>query len=379
MDQLFAKMQLRSIGFLRACLEHSGKPVVASGQDFMRFPATDAENASTEAGGDQDAQGETINRHAHFLDSSKERLSKPAAQQASPSQKSPLGQHLQSWLEVATSEALNPSKNQREKSDKTSKQSSQVSWTQNPQGSARTPPGSGLASPSGSTRASRRAQPADLSASLGSVDSLPSLSTRRGKQVEALMQVVVASSPRRRLQSPEARPGAETILTKSNQLLSTITSTNKKVSMNELMWSVEPDPVSSPAMMTGTQWTRGDAKKWGGNWGLRDANISIQHDLYRALESPTGISGRGDMTSREKLFLQPLPERRNRGKMAIENEIQKIFKAYARPTDSFGLVAQSAVEVGYVSYTTYSVSYSQTSVIKYFFKLQLLDTASNVC
>ena len=85
------------------------------------------------------------------------------------------------------------------------------------------------------------------------------------------------------------------------------------------------------------------------------------------------------MTSREKLFLQPLPERRNRGKMAIENEIQKIFKAYARPTDSFGLVAQSAVEVGYVSYTTYSVSYSQTSVIKYFFKLQLLDTASNVC
>ena len=152
-------MQLRSIGFLRACLEHSGKPVVASGQDFMRFPATDAENASTEAGGDQDAQGETINRHAHFLDSSKERLSKPAAQQASPSQKSPLGQHLQSWLEVATSEALNPSKNQREKSDKTSKQSSQVSWTQNPQGSARTPPGSGLASPSGSTRASRRPNP----------------------------------------------------------------------------------------------------------------------------------------------------------------------------------------------------------------------------
>ena len=149
--------------------------------------------------------------------------------------------------------------------------------------------------------------------------------------------------------------------------------------MNELMWSVEPDPVSSPAMMTRTQWTRGDAKKWGGNWGLRDANISIQHDLYRALESPTGISGRGDMTSREKLFLQPLPERTRRGKVAIENEIQKIFKAYARPTDSFGLGAQGAVESWYVSsYTTYSVTYSQTSVIKYFFKLQLLDAACSV-
>jgi len=89
-------------------------------------------------------------------------------------------------------------------------------------------------------------------------------------------------------------------------------------------------------MMTGAQWTRGTAKVWGGNWGLRDANLSLQHEAYSALASPTGGSRRTGLSLQERdKLLQPLPEPRNRGNLAIEAELQKIFKAYARPTNLF--------------------------------------------
>lgn len=67
----------------------------------------------------------------------------------------------------------------------------------------------------------------------------------------------------------------------------------------------------------------------------RDANLSIQHDAYRVLESPSGASGKVGPTTEENKFLQPSPEIPKRGQKAIDNDMKKIFRAYARPTSLF--------------------------------------------
>ena len=136
-------------------------------------------------------------------------------------------------------------------------------------------------------------------------------------------------------QLPCLPPTSQMLSPKSQELLGTLQNTNKKVTLDAIIQSTEPDPRSSPGLMTSTQWARGSANKWGGNWGLRDSNISVQHSAYRLLESPTGMVGKGDATARDKKLLRPVPDLQDRGQAVIEKELRKIFQAYARPTNSF--------------------------------------------
>ena len=64
LDALFAKLQLRSLSFLKMCLERSGKPVIATGNDITRFPAPINDTAGKLHGTDS----KTVERHPHFAD-----------------------------------------------------------------------------------------------------------------------------------------------------------------------------------------------------------------------------------------------------------------------------------------------------------------------
>ena len=315
---MFEKLQLRSMSFLRLCLERSGKPVVARECEFSKIaPSAAAPEAPSEEQGHPPnfAPGD---RHAHFSppgekcagDAITGTMPVPGASTSAASKK--LG-NLQSWLEVATTEAT--------------KQHSKKS----------------IQAPGASTRASHGGEAQDAAATQrdaarpttinSDIFSRVSANTRTARAtaepMEILHGLVVASSPRRRAISPSA------ISPTSEQLLTTLKTTGKKVTVDNIVRSVEPALDSNARLMTSTQWTRGTARVWGGNWGLRDANLTIQHEAYRILESPTGGAGKLGKTAREKSLLQPLPEVKHRGEKAVEHEVRKIFQAYARPSDLF--------------------------------------------
>ena len=165
---------------------------------------------------------------------------------------------------------------------------------------------------------------------------------------EILQGLVVASSPRRRAMSPGA------VSPTSERLLATLRTTGKKVTVENLVESVEPAPGSNAGLMTSTQYTRGTAKFWGGNWGLRDANLTIQHEAYRILESPSGEAGKLGKTAREKSLLYPLPEVKHRGDKAVEQELRKIFHAYARRSDLFPSSNNALKDSEYVPFFLFS-------------------------
>ena len=309
-DEMFEKLQLRSMSFLRMCLERSGKPVVVRDCDFAKIKVDPAATAP-EHGAD-----EQVGKHAHFAGDAGEatmpvsNASMSAA--AKQTEKSPL---LHSWLEDTTTEA----------SKRKTKKSSEFSA----RGGAATLHGGELKQAPRTQRDAAR--PATRNSDAFSKASSITRTAREAtvEPMEILQGLVVASSPRRRAMSPVA------VSPTSERLLATLRTTGKKVTVDNLVESVEPALGSSAGLMTSTQFTRGTARIWGGNWGLRDANLTIQHEAYRILASPSGGAGKLGKTERERSLLYPLPEVKHRGDKAVEQELRKIFHAYARRSDLF--------------------------------------------
>jgi len=90
-DEMFSKLQMRSLSFLRMCLERSGKPVLASDVEFTRVAPSNNPAPATDADTGQDADGHA--RRAHFED----KHHNGAATQISPASGKKMA-NLQSWL-----------------------------------------------------------------------------------------------------------------------------------------------------------------------------------------------------------------------------------------------------------------------------------------
>ena len=301
------------------CLERSGKPVLASGDDLTKLPEDHAQPASvvrnvecTEAMGkvENDSSALGGGRHAHFDEAS---MLNGAQNKRSPSKQTG---NLQSWLEVVSKDTLSRGK--------------QAKPAQGQDGAVRSTEMSKTTDEFSTGK--RLANNPQTAKSLASEHA----SHRSEEPVALLEGMVLSSSPRRRSLSPRLDPRPMPLSPEASRMLESLRSaSSRKVTLDSLIHALEPAPGSNEAMMTGAQWTRGTAKIWGGNWGLRDSNLSMQHDAYRALSSPTGGAGLRGASVREQKLLRPLPEPQNRGEMAIEEELKKIFKAYARPTNLF--------------------------------------------
>lgn len=311
-------LQLRSVSFLRLCLERSGKPVLASGDALTKLPDSQGHNVSApnnsqgaeamyKVGNEKARVGE--GRQARFDVDNTISSSENAKDLAHRTLKTT--GNLHSWLEVVTSETL----------------SKQV-----------TPAAQGRA---GALRSEASSKSPDAF-SMGK--SLANASRRSEKPVTLLEEMVLSSSPRRRSLSPRLETRPMPLSPAATRLMDSIRTSSQKVKLESLIHALDPAPGSNEAMMTGAHWMRGTAKVWGGNWGLRDANLSMQHEAYRALSSPTGGTGAGIPSMREQKLLCPLPEFQQRGEHAIEEELQKVFRAYARPTNLFPSSSANTVD-----------------------------------
>jgi len=309
-DEMFAKLQLRSFSFLRLCLERSGKPVVR--EIDTRLPPFEEDEL---AGGQNGQNGRGA--QAHLAESNKEDAKDLSQLHSSPKRERTLDIWLENDFHRANSaEALMPrtSREEENKVDCLLVERRHHASNSPQRGVTR---GVKFSSPT----------PSDAFSNATSIRKKLEASAHQSS-VEHLESIIVASSPRRRSLSPQLSP-------LSTRLLDDLKTCKRGVTLDRLIQSVEPAPKLNRDMMTSTEFTRGTAKIWGGNWGLRDANLTLQHDAFRVLESPTCGTGRSRQTLRSKKLLQPLPEIQRRGQAAIEQELHHIFNAYARPTDLF--------------------------------------------
>jgi hypothetical protein len=315
-DEMFETLQLRSVSFLRMCLERSGKPVVVRDCDFAKIKADPAATAPEPGTDDQ------VGKHAHFGDAGDATMLVPNASMPAATKRTEKSPLLHSWLEDATTEAS------KQKTRKLSEFSAR--------GGAATLHGGELKQAPLTQRDAAKKKTRNLDAF--SKASSITRTAREGtvEPMEILQGLVVASSPRRRAKSPCA------VSPTSERLLATLRTT-------------EPAPGSNAGLMTSTHYTRGTALPlWGGNWGLRDANLTIQHEAYRILASPSGGAGKLGKTAREKNLLYPLPEVKHRGDKAVEQELRKIFHAYARRSDLFPSSNNALKDSEYVPFFLFS-------------------------
>ena len=331
-DEMFGKLQLRSMSFLRLCLERSGKPVVMRDSEFTRVVVPE----STTKLDVED--NETAQKHAHFDTIEVSPESAKATKRSLQSTSDKRNLQMQQWLEVATTEAMSPTSKQQRPGER------------QPTGLVKEGSTSSSLSGNFDVPSSQRGKGRPVTNSSDTMSKF-SVATRNVRAttrmpIEVLQDIVVESSPRRC-----ADVSSAALSPMSSRLLDKLKTSSQKVRLNALIQSLEPAPGSNTnvSMMTNAQWTRGTAKIWGGNWGLRDCNVTIQHDVYRLLESPSGGQSNIGMTAREKRMLQPLPEVHKRGDKAIENELKKVFKAYARPTGLFPDAGSNVHEGRYVT------------------------------